>query len=398
MTEKEFNKMKKSIWRSALLCTAVGVFAAGGCVGPEPGTTTQLPVDSGEFGGISSVDIITVAKQMTPSVLAVPEITDAEEKPVRIKIADMENTSRFFIDRNLFTKRLAIELNKYGRGKIRFLNNNEKATRTRVAVLKERQSAMIQRSLKQVAAEIAASPVLPKGKRVKVAVVPVLNTNLVNMNADSFTAMLRAEVFNASAGKIQFLMPGVTEGADYFLTGQFIPESMKTEGIINLAEYIKVVDARVKAGKSMYIINQMTGGSNHTVTTTRQGNTEITAVSPGSREIALYETHLKRILEDPAMRANPNVNKRLNVMLVDAREKTAVYEKNILLDRKVTDNSGAARFILSGKISGLHKRANGKAIDYLLISLSLVDVESNETVWEDAYEVKHGSVASVVYR
>ena len=391
--------MKMNARHLMLLCAALGLFAAGGCVKPEPPDSNQIPIDTDPLrGGVNSGDLLTVAKQMAPAILALPEITKSAEKPVRIKIADMKNSSRFFIDRNLFIKRLTIELNRYGRNNVRFLNNNEKADKARTAALKDRQSAVIRKNLQQIAAEIAASPLLPKNKKIKVAVIPVLNTNLVNMNADSFTGMLRAEVFKASAGRIQFLLPGATEGADYILAGQFFPETIKTEGIINLANYIEVVDARVKAGKSMYIVSSLEGGSAHTVTTTKQGNTEITAISPGSNKIALYEAHLKKILSDPAMRAIPSVNKYLNIMLADAKEKSAVYEKNVLLDRKITDNSGTAKFVLSGEISGMTARKNGKMSDYLLVTLQLVDVESNETVWEDAYEVKRMVTDDIVYR
>ena len=382
-----------------LLFSTVGLFVAGGCVTPTPRPTNQISPDTDTFqAGITSGDVRTVVTQMAPGLLALPEITDAAERPVRIKIADIKNSSRFFIDRNLFTKRLTVELNRYGRSKIRFLNNNEKASKARTAAVKDRQASLVQKNLKQIAAEIAASPLLPKGKKIKVALIPVLNTNLVNMNADSFAAMLRSEIFQASKGRIQFLMPGVTAGADYYLTGQFIPETIKTEGIINLANYIEVVDARVKAGKSMYITTTTAGGTAAAITTTKQGSTEITSITPGSKNTTLYEAHLKKILSDPAMYANQDVNKRLNVILADAKEKVSVYEKTILIDRKVTDNSGSARFILSGEISGMHQRKNGQSSDYVMITLQLVDIENNETIWEDAYEVKRMTTNDIVYR
>lgn len=383
-----------------LLLSAAGLFVTGGCVSPVPQPPSdQIPLDADPLhAGITSGDVRTVATKMAPAILALPEISEGSGLPVRIKIADIKNSSRFFIDRNLFTKRLAVELNRYGRGQVRFLNNNEKAVQTRNAVLSDRQFSIVQNNIKKIAAEIAASPAFFGKKSVKVAVIPVLNTNLVNMNADSFAAMLRSELFNASGGRIQFLMPGVTEGADYYLTGQFIPETMKNEGIINLANYIDVVDARVKAGKSMYVTTNVAGGSASVVTTTRQGSAEITSVAPGSINMTVFEDHLKRILSDPAMRANSNVNKRFNVMVVDAKAKLSVYEKMILIDRKTTDNSGAARFILSGEISGMHQRKNGLATDYVMVSIQLIDVENNETVWEDAYEVKRMTANDIVYR
>lgn len=390
--------MKKEVL-CLLLISAAGLFVAGGCTSPIPREVHMIPIDSDPFrGGITTGDIRTVATQMAPAILALPEITDAADRPVRIKIADIKNSSRFFIDRNLFIKRLTVELNKYGRDKIRFLNNNEKADRARNTVLKDRRSATIEKNLKLIAAQIADSPGLPKNKKIKVAVLPVLNTNLVNMNADSFAAMLRSEIFNASAGRIQFLMPGVTTGADYYLTGQFIPESLKTEGIINLADYIEVVEARVKSGKSMYIMTELPGNTAPVITTTQQGSTEITAITPGTRKTTMFEAHLKQILSNPALRTNADVNKRLNVVLVDAKEKLSIYEGMVLLDGKISDRSGIAKYVISGEISGMHQRKNGKASDYVMISIQLVDIENNETVWEDAYEVKRMVENGVVYR
>lgn len=387
---------KNMCWAALLVCGSLVFFS--GCATPEVSNTNEISPDTEPLqSGITSQDVRTVATRMCPAILALPEIADAQGV-TRIKIADFKNKSRFFIDRNLFMKRLTVELNRYGRGKVRFLSNNEKVMASRVAVLKDRQSAQIEKNLKQIASEIAASPILKQGKIIKVAVIPVLNTNLVNMNADSFTAMLRSEIFNAAGGKVQFLMPGAVEGADYYLTGQFIPETMKTEGIINLANYIEVVDARVKAGKSMYITSETSGTSNAQVVSVQSGNVSTVTINPSKRNIAVYESHLKKILEDPAMRANPNVNKRLNIMLIDPKTKAGVYEKMILLNRKISDNSGAAKYIISGEIAGMHQKRNGIASDYLLISIQLTDPESAETIWEDAYEVKRMSRAGIVYR
>ena len=63
-----------------------------------------------------------------------------------------------------------------------------------------------------------------------------------------------------------------------------------------------------------------------------------------------------------------------------------------------TDNSGVASLILSCEISGMSQSANGAVSDYLVISSSLLDPDSNEVVWEDAYEVKRLSRAGIVYR
>ena len=383
---------------------AAAIFSSGcillfsGCATPEVSNTNQISPDEEPIqGGISSADVRTVAFKMAPAILALPEVANSGGV-TRIKVAEFKNSSRFFIDRNLFMKRLTLELNRNSRGKVRFLSNNEKVQAGRAAVLKDRQSAQIQQALKNIGAEIARSPLLNQGKIVKVAVIPALNTNLVNMNPDSFTAMLRSEIVNAAPGKIQFLLPGTVEGADYYLTGQFIPESMKTEGIINLANYIQVIDARIKAGKPLNIYSGPGGAGSPQVTSVTTGNVTTTSVSAGSRDIAFYENQLSRMLNDPALRADPNVNKRLNVMLADPKTKAVVYEKMVLLDRKISDNSGAANYIISGEISGMHQRREGVGTDYLMISIQLTNPETNEVVWEDAYEVKRLVKSGVVYR
>ncbi len=357
-----------------------------GCVSGDLSNSRQVHPDNDAVdGGISSVDIRTVASKMCPAILSVPDIADAQP-PVRIKIANVKNTSRFFIDGDLFAKKLRVELNRYGNGQVRFLDKNEKTQADRVSVLKDRQVDDLQRDIRELGREIGGSPLFQGAAApVKIAVIPVLNANLVNMNADSFTAMLRSEILNASGGKVQFLMPGYTDGADYWLTGQFYPESLKKEGIINLAEYIEVVDERIKSGKSLYL--------DPPSTTTVTPGSVVVATEPTQRESALVD-----MLRSPAMQANPNVNKRLNVMIVKPDDKVCVYEKTTLLDRRISDNSGRAALILSCEISGLSQALNGAQSDYLVIAMQLVEPESNEVVWEDSYEVKRISRAGIVYR
>ena len=361
-------------------------FLFSGCVSGDLSNSRRVDLDDDTVdGGISSSDIRTVASKMCPAILSVPEVADAQP-PVRIKIANVKNASRFFIDGDFFAKRLRVELNRYGKGQVRFLDKNEKAQTARVDVLKDRQVEDLRRDIRELGREIGGASLFQNAAApVKIAVIPVLNANLVNMNADSFTAMLRSEILNASGGKVQFLMPGHTDGADYWLTGQFYPESLKKEGIINLAEYIEVVDERIKSGKSLYL--------DPPSTTTVTPGSVVVATGPTQRESTLIE-----MLHSPAMQANPNVNKRLNVMIVKPDDKVCVYEKTTLLDRRISDNSGKAALILSCEISGLSQALNGAQSDYLQVAMQLVEPESNEVVWEDSYEVKRVSRAGIVYR
>lgn len=369
--------MKRTTWLAA------GLLALAGCVTPDVTTTTRIDVDDDKLeGGITSADIRTIASRMCPEILAVPEVAQGVP-PVRIKIADVKNSSQFFIDKEIFTKKLRMELNKFGRGQVRFLDKNENNQVARVQVLKDREEETVRAELKALAQSIAASPLVQQAQEpVKMAVIPVLNTNLVNMNADSFSAMLRSEIVEAAGGKVQFLMPGHTEGADYLLTGQFYPESLKQEGIINMADYIEVVEERLRDGKSLYIGETQTVVMPATVSTTKG---------------ATKESVILKMLNDPAMKIS-NSNKRLNVMIVKPENKLSVYEKTVMLEKRISDNSGKAALILSCEISSLTQQVNGKSSDYVLIGLTLVDPESNEVIWEDSYEVKRISQAGVVYR
>ena len=377
--------------KNYLLAAGV-VFCAvfAGCVQPRP----QLPppggrvdVDSVEYG-ISSQDVRNLATQMCPGVLSVPELGDADDRTL-VAISDFTNSSRLQFDRNIFMKRLIAELNRYSRGKVRFINNNVKVNRDRVRWTKQRQEKERLKNMKKIAAEIAAVPVLKNKGPVKVAVLPVINTNVVNMNGESFLAMIRSDISRASGRNIQFMLPGTMDGADYYLAGQFIPESIKAEGIINLANYIEAVDCRVKNGQSMYVVSQPFVDFTPTqITSLDKNNTSITTVSPAMQRISLFENHLKKIFADSRMQESPDVNKYLNVIIVDAKSKASVYEERFLIEGKVSDNAEAARFIISGEISALSKRINNRTVDYVMISVQLTDMESNAVVWEDVYEVK----------
>ncbi len=375
--------------KRSLLGGATIVALLGGCHTADVSKTVDIHPDDDPLGGaINSGDVRTVATQMTPSILALPEITD-KAGVVRIAVADFKNNSRFIIDRNLFMKRLQLELNRTAAGKVRFFSKNASVQQVRVESLTERQEELVRNKLAELGKEIAANPLFANSaKPVKIAVIPAINTNLVNMNADSFAAMLRSEIVNAAGGKIQFLMPGEVTGADYYLTGQFIPESIRTEGIINLANYIDVIEGRLKRGQSLDITDGRVPDTSRT-TPFATGDTV---------EFRRRESELVRLMTSPEMQAKPNVNKRLNVMIVKPDERVAVYEKMFLLDRKIDSGLGKADFILSGEISAMSQRAGGKASDYLLISVQLVNPENNEMVWEDAYETKRMTKSGVVYQ
>ena len=357
-----------------------------GCATATYTTTNRIDVDdeSNDGGGITSADVRIVAKSMCPEILALPEVIDSDET-IRIKVADVKNSSRFFIDRNLFTKRLCVELNRHGDGAIRFINSTSTTQTARQSVHSDRSKKAFKKQLGLAAKAFVSSPLVEQATNpIKVAVIPVLNANLVNMNADSFAAMFRGEIADVANGKVQFLMPGETEGADYWLTGQFYPDSIKMEGIINLANYIEVIDERVKKGESMYLPE---------VAMASATPFSATAIATSSKE-----TELLKMLRNPELQKIPDCEKKLNLMVVKPDNKVAVWEKTITAEQKFSTNDGNAQYILSGEISGMSQNTNGVMSDYLLITMELVDAESNEIVWQDAYEVKRLTKSGTVYR
>lgn len=357
-----------------------------GCATATYTTTNRIDVDdeSNDGGGITSADVRLVATSMCPEILALPEVIDSDET-IRIKVADVKNSSRFFIDRNLFTKRLCVELNRHGDGAIRFINSTSTTQTARQSVHSDRSKKAFKKQLGLAAKAFVSSPLVEQATNpIKVAVIPVLNANLVNMNADSFAAMFRGEIADVANGKVQFLMPGETEGADYWLTGQFYPDSIKMEGIINLANYIEVIDERVKKGESMYLPE---------VAMASATPFSATAIATSSKE-----TELLKMLRNPELQKIPDCEKKLNLMVVKPDNKVAVWEKTITAEQKFSTNDGNAQYILSGEISGMSQNTNGVMSDYLLITMELVDTESNEIVWQDAYEVKRLTKSGTVYR
>lgn len=391
---------KTTGWRivsPACLMVALAVFS--GCVSPQvtqPSVEIHPDVEPLNTG-IQSTDVRTYASKLCPELLAAPVIAEAEG-PVVIRIAPFENTSRFFVDTSLFSSHLRRELNKYGAGRVRFQTDSKRVAKTSAHIMRKRQEEKVRAHLKDLAKRIAANPLFAKkdGTPVKMAVAPVIGTNIVNMNGDSFAAMLRAEIAMASNGRIMFLMPGVMEGADYWLTGQFFPESMMKQGVINLANYIDIIDERVRQGKPLDTASIVAeGNSSYNGTATLAG---ATAQSGTSAVIYEKERILSQMLHDPTFRENPDVNKNLNLMIVRPKDKLAVFEDSFLIDQQTQDVSARANYVLYGKIRGMSQRRGTLSSDYLEITAELIDPETGEVLYEGAHEVKRLTQTGVVYR
>ncbi|MBL7071731.1 MAG: penicillin-binding protein activator LpoB [Candidatus Omnitrophica bacterium] len=85
-------------------------------------TTRVMPDEEDRLGGtgIESTDVLTASRKMAESILSVPEIAKADGVP-RIAILPVKNSTRFVIDKDIFTTKIRIELNKNSNGKVRFL-------------------------------------------------------------------------------------------------------------------------------------------------------------------------------------------------------------------------------------------------------------------------------------
>lgn len=363
-----------------------------GCQSAKVSQTELVPVDSlkEEGSGIGSYEIRTVASQMAPKILACPEVATANDA-VRIAIAPMKNNSSYPMDMGIFMTRLRAELTQYGGGKVRFFAQDRNSQGQRTAVLKEKTEEIRDRTLDDVAEKIAGLPLFKQtSKPVVVALLPALNANLVNLNADSFVAILRAKIAERGNPNIRFTLPGELKGADYFLTGQFIAESIKQEGIVNLVDYIALLEERVKTGQSLDIYKD--GQSEFRAVSVGHGSASAAVLSP-ERRVSLFD----EIQRSAALRDVPDATKKLNILVVEASSRTTAFEKMFDIERKTKMGYAKANYILSGEVSSVSKRANGKEISYLIVSVQLLDPESNEFVWEDIFEIKKKSEMGVVY-
>jgi len=370
----------------SLLCLLTGLFLVGGCATPNvqqlSHTQVLQPDEDDDLGGtfLESGDVRTIATKMSAALLSTPEIS-SHEIPVRIAVSKIKNNTRFIIDKEIFMKRLRIELNRVARGKIRFFSQDV-GQKTRSRILRERDEELWDEIVSEVALHIVRSPVISKAAEIPtIAVIPVRNTNIVGLNADSFTAMIRAKIAEYANGKVYFLgrekngkvleeildekdikSMGLVKsrrlkqlyGADYFLSGEFIAKSLMMEK--------PAVRTEERLGRS-------------------------------KNDPRVIEYSSERY------RKSPNVDKYLNVMLIDAETGIIPVEKMVRIERKMKSGVGRADFLLTGEISSLSKAtAGGVRSDYIIMSFQLVDPDTNEVLWEDAYETKKKSSASVLYR
>lgn len=380
---------RKSLMVPAML--GVLVFCCAGCA--TPGSTqashTRIldPSQEDNVGGsfIESGDIQTIAQRMCTSILAVPEIA-GNPGTTRVAIAPIRNSTRYVIDKDIFMKRLRIEMSRHSQGKVRFYSQTV-GQEVRSTILKDQQEEALDVTLNIVADYLISSPIITSKKGpIVVAIKPGKNVNFVNLNADSYIALLRAKIAERGAGRIVFAAPGADTGmSDYELLGEFIAKSIKREGIATPFDDEKE-ELETRDEKDLDVdISVSEGGA-------------VTA-SVKKSESSGPEGDWKKYKEAPReFKEVPDVTKYLNVMLVDAESNTAVWEKIFTIEKKVTDGLGGAELLLTGELSALSKAGVGERSDYVIMSFQLVEPQSNEILWEDAYETKRVTSAGIIYR
>ncbi|PIP19364.1 MAG: penicillin-binding protein activator LpoB [Candidatus Omnitrophica bacterium CG08_land_8_20_14_0_20_41_16] len=94
-----------------------------GCATVETSYTKTVPLDEDDgLGGtgIEATDIRTVSRKMAESILNVPQIMNAQGSP-KIALLPVKNSTRFIINKDIFTKKIRIQLNQNAQGKMVFL-------------------------------------------------------------------------------------------------------------------------------------------------------------------------------------------------------------------------------------------------------------------------------------
>ncbi|MEO6245548.1 MAG: penicillin-binding protein activator LpoB [Opitutaceae bacterium] len=132
---------------SRLLLTAFGAGAAllSGCAtsagvqNPSGVPVTEMrPDERGSVAGtgVESTDLVTVTDKMARSILGIPQIARAAAKPV-IVIDPVVNDTRFPINKDLFTDRIRIALNRNAIDRVTFLARDRMKALERERALKQ---------------------------------------------------------------------------------------------------------------------------------------------------------------------------------------------------------------------------------------------------------------------
>ena len=346
-----------------------------GCVHtPDPDVHNR--VDPSKDDGFGSMDVVTVANKIGPEILH-SDLLAGTDRELLIAVSPIRGGVPLGFDSNLFLRRLRLELNRHSKGRMRFLSQAAMPNAVRDMMRDDAKGARIQSLMEDVARGICG---LQEFRGGVFAVIPAFNTNFVNLNADSYLASLRAKIVTMSNRDIKFTMPGRLEGASYYLTGQFIADSDKTEGMINLVDYIKDLEKAEREGKDILEIRRVEERS------TEYRTSQAVDERKDFRNRFIVRPRLQKEAQDnERLRSGPRVAKYLNVMVVNASSKVACFEQQVSIE-DVSSGIGNADYILSAEVSDVQKKDSGYR--YYLVTIQLTDPRSNVMVWEDGCEMK----------
>lgn len=375
---------------TAAICQTVFIILVGGfvsgCATPHVQTTSYTkvlqPDEEDDIGGtfMESGDIRTVAQRMTSSLLS-SDAVSSRNSMTRIALAPIRNSTRFIVDKDIFLKRLRIELNKVSEGRIRFFAQGI-GQETRHEILQAQDKELWDDSVEELSSYISRTPtVLGAQRPLRVAVIPVKNTNIIGVNADSFTAILRSRIAEKAQGKINFLAREEN--------GKVIDQIIAEGDLRNLG----LVEST--RNNTVTSVDYFLGGEFIAKSLLRE---KIQAVGESRTGISKDDPRVAEISSSRSIH-RPNTETYLNVMLIDAQTGVIPVERMVRVEREMKSGLGKASLLLTGELSALSKGASGgDRSDYLILSFQLIDPESNEVVWEDSYETKKVSNRSVLYK
>ncbi len=356
-----------------LLC-ALGLLCVG-CHTPTPSVKGRANVSLDD--GLGSLDVVALSGQVGPELLT-SSFVKGSDRPLVVAVSPLRSHDGLAFDANIFLRRLRLELNTQAQGKLLFVAQGKEQRALREQVRVEGKSERIQQMLDETAREIVALPELKEGA--VVAMLPSEQVNFVNLNAESYLASLRSKVFTASKRKCRFLVSGKLEGADYYLSGMFVADSDKTEGMVNLADWIRDLEKAEREEKSVMerIAVEESTERVHANVASRERTTS------GKRYV-LRSRMQHEAQMDKQLRNAPRVAKFLNVVLVDAKQKMTIYEKQLHIESLKT-GFGSVDYILSAEVADIKKEEAGTK--YVLVTIQLIDPKRDVIVWEAGYETK----------
>jgi hypothetical protein len=113
--------------------------ASSGVQNPRGVPVTEMKADERGFvagTGVESQDLVAVTDKMARSIIAIPEIANAQGTP-RVVLNPVVNETRFPINKDIFLTRIRAQLNSKATGKVRFLAREQMAALERERDLKQ---------------------------------------------------------------------------------------------------------------------------------------------------------------------------------------------------------------------------------------------------------------------